>query len=371
MGYCLATLWHERQRFLPAVLAVAFSALLVALQCGLLLGTFSIVSLPIDHTAAHVWVTAPGVASVDVGLTIPELWLSRLSLAEVERSEVYLQSFAFWQKPGGGSELCIVVGSRQHDGALGAVHELTPELRTRLMEPGTVVVDEAELGRLGLARGLDERAEVNGRRVRVVGLVRGLKGLAGPYLFCSVETAQQLLGLPTGQVTYLLARCRPGADAAAVVARLRRYANLTAFTSTEFSWHSRLHWLFKTGAGISLGCAALLGLLVGVVITSQTLYAATAAALREFAVLRAMGVPRRRLVATVLTQALATGVLGIGLSLPVIFGLARLAALLGAKALLPPWLLAFTAAVTLAMALLAGLSALRSLRLVEPAALLR
>ena len=30
MSYSLATLWHERQRFLPGVLAVAFSALLIA-----------------------------------------------------------------------------------------------------------------------------------------------------------------------------------------------------------------------------------------------------------------------------------------------------------------------------------------------------
>ena len=44
---------------------------------------------------------------------------------------------------------------------------------------------------------------------------------------------------------------------------------------------------------------------------------------------------------------------------------------LGAKVLLPVWLLAGAAAVTLVMALLSGLAALRSLRLAEPATLLR
>ena len=52
MSFALATLWFERRRYLPAVLAVAFSALLVALQLGLLIGTFSMVSVPIDHTRA-------------------------------------------------------------------------------------------------------------------------------------------------------------------------------------------------------------------------------------------------------------------------------------------------------------------------------
>jgi TRAP-type mannitol/chloroaromatic compound transport system permease large subunit len=37
MNFALATIWHERNRFLPGVLAVAFSALLIAIQFGVLL----------------------------------------------------------------------------------------------------------------------------------------------------------------------------------------------------------------------------------------------------------------------------------------------------------------------------------------------
>ncbi len=60
MSYSLTTLWYERNRFMPGILAVAFSALLIALQCGLLLGLFSITSIPIDHTPADIWVSASG-----------------------------------------------------------------------------------------------------------------------------------------------------------------------------------------------------------------------------------------------------------------------------------------------------------------------
>ncbi len=61
MSYSLATLWYERARYLPGVLAVAFSALLIALQCGLLMGLFAITSIPIDHTHADIWMGAPHV----------------------------------------------------------------------------------------------------------------------------------------------------------------------------------------------------------------------------------------------------------------------------------------------------------------------
>src|SRR5437764_2260637 len=186
MSYALATLWYERQRYLPGILAVAFSALLIALQCGLLLGLFSITSLPVDHTHADVWIGARDVLSVDLGRPVPERFLSVVaSQPEVEHVEVYLQGFTYWSKPSGGSELAMVIGSRLGDDALGAVGELTPELRRRLTEPGTVVVDESEMARLGV-RGAGDRAEVGGRRVRVVGLVRAVKSLWGAYIFCSV-----------------------------------------------------------------------------------------------------------------------------------------------------------------------------------------
>jgi putative ABC transport system permease protein len=373
MSYALATLWFERQRFLPGVLAVAFSALLIALQCGLLLGLFSITSLPVDHTHADVWIGARDVLSVDLGRPVPERFLSVVaSQPEVEHVEVYLQGFTYWSKPTGGSELCMVIGSRLGDDALGAVTELTPELRARLTEPGAVVIDESELDRLGV-KGVGDTAEIIGRRVRVVGLTRGVKSIAGPYIFCSIRTALPLLRLPAdgGQETYVLARCHEPAQAAALVERLRDRENLSAFTSKDFSRRSRLHWLMKTKAGVALGYAAVLGLLVGAVVTSQTLYAATAAALREYAVLRALGIPRWRMAMSVLAQSFWVGVAGIALALPAVLLLANGADALGARVALPPWLLGLTVGVTMAMALISGLAALRSLRLVEPAALLR
>lgn len=371
MSYSLATLWYERQRYLPGILAVAFSALLIILQCGLLLGLFAITSIPIDHTRADIWVGAPQVLSVDLGRPIPEKYLLRLaSQPEVERCEVFLQGFMYWSKPNGGSELCIVIGSQLEDDALGALQELTPEMRSRLAEPGAIVVDEGELDRLGI-HGVGDTAEITNQRVRVVGLVRRLRSLSGPFVFCSLRTARALLRLTDMQTTYVLARCRDPREAPAVVQRLQAYRTMTAFTSEEFSLRSRLHWLTKTKAGIALGFAAALGLLVGAAVTSQTMYAATAACLREYAVLRALGIPRWRMATMVLSQSFWVGVTGVGLALPTVFALARGAGAAGVPVLLPYWLLGGAAAVTLGMAVVSGLWALRSLRLIEPALLLR
>ncbi len=373
MSYSLTTLWHERNRFLPGILAVAFSALLIALQCGLLLGLFSITSIPIDHTRADVWVSAPDVLSIDIGRPIDQgsTYAQVAEQPEVARVEFYMQGFAYWSKPRGGNELCMVVGSRLGDDSIGCVDMLTPELRSRLTEPGAIVIDESELERLGV-KGVGDYAEITGHRVRVVGLTKGIKSLAGPWVFCSLYTARDFLRLNgTEMTTYVLAKCHDPAQAPEVVSRLRESDKITAFTAADFSLRSRMHWLMKTKAGIALGYAAALGLLVGAVVTSQTLYAAVAAQLREYAVLRALGIPRWRMGLSVLAQSFWVGLIGICFALPASFALAQGADSLGAKVLLPWWLLASAIAVTMGMALLSGLAALRSLRLVEPAMLLR
>src|SRR4051812_44232594 len=87
MSYALQTLLHERQRYASGVLAVTFSAVLIALQCGLLLGLFKITSIPIDQTehngplgnSADVWIGSTAVPSVDLGKPIPESYLSRIA----------------------------------------------------------------------------------------------------------------------------------------------------------------------------------------------------------------------------------------------------------------------------------------------------
>jgi putative ABC transport system permease protein len=371
---------------------VAFSCLLIALQCGLLLGLFSITSLPIDNTSADIWVGHPDVPSVDLGRPIPAAWQSYLAMPEVERCEVYMQGFAYWDKPTGGVELCMVIGSRLASDSLGAVKALTPEMRMQLTEPGSIIIDESEFDRLGI-RGIGDYVEIAGHKVRIVNTTRGIKSLAGPYVFCNVETARPLLRLKEDQTMFILARCRTKADTEIVVKRLAEYRStqptsfnyrsgqeavntplppkMSAFSAETFSLRSRLHWLLKTKAGIALGCAAGLGLLVGAVVTSQTLYAATAASLKEYAVLRAMGIPRWRMAMTVLAQSFWVGIAGVALALPTVFALAQLGNEVGAKVLLPWQLLALAVGVTMVMAMLSGLWALRSLRLIEPVALLR
>lgn len=375
MSYALQTLWHERARYASGVLAVTFSAVLIALQCGLMLGLFKITSIPIDNTTADIWVGSTAVPSVDLGKPIPMSYLSRVQgTPGVTSVEPYIANFANFTRASGGTELCFLLAGQIDHGSAGAAVPLSREQLDALTLPNSIIVDESDLKRLGLD-GSEGKAKINGKDVKLVGTVKGLKSLAAPWVFCSLHTARHLLGflLPPDHVTYLLARCESPARAKEVVAELkdRHAGDMGAYTAEEFSTGSRLYWLFRTKAGIAIGYAALLGLVVGSVITAQTLYSATAANAKEFAILLALGIPRWRISLMVLAQSFWVGIVGIVLSYPACLALKAAARQVGADVDLRWEVLAGTAVVTVGMALVSGLFALRSVRQIEPMTLLR
>jgi putative ABC transport system permease protein len=370
--YTVSLLWHERPRFLSAVLAVACSAALIHLQWGLVLGIYAATSIPIDRTDVHVWVGGSGITNVDAGRRISMAHLSRIAgMPEVRDVEPILIDHAPWVKPDGTKGTCIIIGSRLGPASLGAVRDLTPQLRACLAEPGAVVVDRADEDRLGI-RETGQTAEVHGQRVRVAGWVDGLKGLHAPFVFCSLDTARRLLDAPTDQTTYFLVRCSDSDAGQNIAQQLDRYSELSAHTSEEFSRRTRWYWLFETPGGLATTCMASLTLLVGAVITGQALYAATTALMREYALLRALGVTRRRIATLVMAQSFGIGVGGVILSIPIVAGLGQIVEkVLEIHMVMPSRLWLVIQGVSVAMALAAGLATLRTLRHMEPMALLK
>jgi len=174
--------------------------------------------------------------------------------------------------------------------------------------------------------------------------------------------------------TFLLVKLQAGADPAAAVADIADRASIRRYdvwTARDFSDRSQLYWLFESGVGIGTGFASLLALLVGVVITSQTLSGAILASLKEFAALRALGVSNASLRNVVLEQSFWLGVIGLTLTSVLTFLTGWLGHVYHIAMDFPWWLLAGTSTLILLIALGSGLIALRPLFQADPANLLR
>ncbi len=376
MSYGLQTLWHDKIRYAAGAGAVAFSAVLMVLQVGLLLGLFETTSIPVDHTRADIWIGSQDVKSVDLGVPIAvNTHMARLTSKRgiVGQPELFLANYASVTRTDGGMERCYILGSSLDPGSAGAADVLTEQNLADLTLPDSIVIDESDLKRLTLD-GPGSRTKINGVEVTLVGTVKGMKSLAAPWIMCSLTTARKILStyLSSEQTTYLLARAESPQRAKEIVDELNaEYPDMQAHTADEFSFSCRWYWLTRTKAGIAIGYAALLGLLVGAVITAQTLYSATMASAREFATLLALGIPRRKIYGLVMEQSFWVGVAGMIVALPVVYLLALGAAAGGAKVVLRPELLAGAAAITVVTALGSGLFALKSVRNIEPMSLLR
>jgi putative ABC transport system permease protein len=375
MSLARATLRHEWRRFLPGVLSVAFAGVLMLVQLGLLLGMFGTVTVLVDDSDANLWVTSPETQSFDQSRDIPVSLTALLRLhPAVQRTETLLIHDADWRSGDDTRVAVELVGLQPHADALACPQPMRAALCAKLAEPDAVVVDEAEADKLHAAPG--RLAEVNGHRVRVVGLSQGLRSIGNTYVFASWQTARELTETTLNGddvATFLLARTaapKPEPVRDDLQALLHRSA-YRVWTAQEFSQHSQSWWLLESGVGAGFLFSSLLGLVIGTVITSQTLRGVILASLREYATFRAIGVPAARLGAVVLEQSLWIGAIG-GLVTLVVSGLAVVLAQVFYVPLVLTWWAVLTAVlIGLLTAAISGLMALRELYRLQPAELLR
>ena len=370
-----SSLIHESRRYLAAVLAVSFAGLLLIVQMALLLGLFGSVSLAIEQSKAALWIGYRNTQSVDLGRDLPpgsdlQAW-QHPAVAAVERLHL---GFGDWRRDDGVAISATINAIDTRPGALAFGHLLTAEQRRLLDEPDAVLIDRADQAKLGARLG--ELAEINGKRIRVAGLVDGIRAIGGVNVLASFNTARSIdPGFITGdETTYYLVALTLGADAGKVAQELNDrhpYKRYSVWRARDFSIQSQLYWLFESGAGTGAGVATVLGLIVGIVITSQTLAASILASVKEFAALRALGVSQWALRKIVLEQAFWIGLLGLVITTILTAAVAWVGMEISIAMKFPWWLLSGSALTILAIALGSGWYALGTLYKADPATLLR
>ncbi len=370
-----ASLRYEWRRYLPAIFAVAFSGLLVLVQAALMLGMFATSAVYIDKTDADLWIGSPGTQSIELGQPIDEDIEAFLYMhPDVVQVEAFQWGFGEWRQPGQGKMGVYLIGVQTRDGSLVMNDVLNPQLKALLKEPNTILIDEAD--REKLSANVGDSAEINGIRVKIVGLTSGLKALGAVNVVTSLATARTLDSnlKQSDKVAFFVAKLRDPASAAKVKKELTPKGNLKRFevwTKAEFSELSTLFWLFESGAGIGFLFSTVIVMVVGAVITSQTLMAAVAAAIKEYATLRALGVRFAKLRTVVLEQSLWIGLIGLVIAFAMSFMLIWLAHVNYVPVAMNLTLVTFAALSVMAVALGSGLLALRQLKKADPAALLR
>jgi putative ABC transport system permease protein len=324
----LKAMLADRGKLLTSLLGVVFSVVLVNLQGGLLLGMIQKASLLVDYGRADIWVGHRHTTSVDMGTFIPERWIYRIrGIDGVERAEPYVVMFGQMIMPDGKFENVVVVGS-EATSLMGNAWVMAKGDPRAVRNPDSILVDVYDAARLGNCRIGDIR-EINNSRAQIVGMTKGIVSFTtNPYIFTTLYRARSkfggTMGIGPDQCSYFLVKAKPDVDIPTLCARIRaRVPELDVYDRQTYSLICMEFWLTRTGIGISFGLAAFLGLLVGLAVVAQTLYATVTERIKEFGTLKAMGADDHCVSHFLVAQALGNAGIGSVLGLLASLGIGQ------------------------------------------------
>jgi putative ABC transport system permease protein len=360
---------HDRLRSGVTIVGIVFAVVLLAVQLGLYVSASRMITGAVDNAVADLWVLPFGTQSFDEGAPL---------LGSAERHQVLavpgvravtplVVGFSDWRRPDSATSSVVIVGADIETKALLPWSISAGELAS-LKEPDGVGVDRSYFEELGVD-GIGDFGHVEGERARVRLVTDGIRSFTrSPYIFTTTRRARAMFGIGSQASTFLLVRTEQGADVASLKSDIAgRLESAEVLTSAEFRERNIQQWMFNTGAGVALIGGAVLGLIVGTVIVSQTLYSSTKDHLREYATLRALGSPSKYLYKVVMTQAALCAVIGYTLGMIVALLLARASLETAMPIVLTPFLAGSLLVLTVGMSAIAAAAAILKVMEIDPA----
>ena len=361
-------LFHDKIRLAVTLTGIAFSVVLMVIQWGLFQGFSTSTTGIIDHSGADLWITAKNTSYLEQAMPFNERkYYQVLATPGVSQALKYIVRWSYWKQHNGHVEAVAIIGC-DPDSAMGGPFNLVAGDPQQLKQPNAVIIDRMYASKLD-AHAIGDMVEINGYRAKVVGFTDGIRAFTtSPYIFTTFKRAQDFTVIDQNQVNFVLVKAAPGVDPKLLQAEIRRrLPDNDVFTTQEFSDSTRHYWMFTTGAGIAVLMAAGLGLIVGIAVVAQTIYATTMDHIREYGTLKAMGAPNRYILGVIMTQAAIAAAMGYAIGMAVSIFVVHGASKGGANILLTVPTAIGMLFLTVAMCIVAAIVSVNKILSLDPA----
>jgi putative ABC transport system permease protein len=297
-------------RTAAGVVGIAVALLLVLALKAIFAGMEGRLTAYIDHSGADVIVAQQGVQTMHMTQSaLPASMVAAVvRVPGVATADGILYKGAFVESLGDKSGIVALVGG-------GPVPNLvtgTPP------HAGEIAVDRALADKLAVNRG--DVVKVLGTPLRISGEVTGTAAISGSFAFVSRPTLQAMLKAPS-VLSYILVRARPGVSSQALAQRIQRQLPRVTATTRERFAASERRVVGDMSTDIVRGMI-LVGFVIGVAVAGLVAYSQTLTQLRDYGVLRALGLSARRALTVVLGQVAAMVAAGFALALALVWLLA-------------------------------------------------
>lgn len=365
----LLSLFHDRGKLLAALAGVTFATTLMLVQIGLYVGFREMSSAIISRVGGDLWVMPRGVRVID-NSEILSAGVGALAASHpcVRHARPLLYGFSTVRRQSGSRIFVSVVGFEPDPRRLFP-WSLAQGLPGDLHAPGRISVDALELRKLQIdGAPLGQGLQFDSGQVHIAALTQGIRSFTlNPLLFCELPTARRILGVAEERVSYWILDVPDPACRPSVARFIENEHDLMVRTTEDFVRSTEEFWVVGSGAGAALGFSALLGLLVGLVIVGQTLYALTKERLRELAMLKAVGASDGELVQYVAWQVAFLLVLGTALGAGAAFACRSALAGMGLSVVLSGEVLLTGLCAVSLMCVVASAASARAVLVMEPA----
>lgn len=374
----LRMLFGDRAKYLGLVFGVAFSTLLIAQQGGLFVGLMERTAGVIaDAQEVNIWVMDPQAKYIDTVRAMRNTELPRVrGVPGVAWAVPLFKANVPLKTLDGRIDNTMLLGI--DDAALiGATSRFKQGRLEDLRQPDAIAIDEAGYRRLwpGQPYTIGREVELNDHRAVIVAITDASPAFtANIIMYAPYSRAIAYSPQGRNQLTFILARAAPGLDADSVAAAISAQTGLQALSSAAFRWKTIKFFLQNTGIPISFGVVIVLGVIVGVAVVGLTFNIFVAENIRQYGALKAMGLSDTRLVGLVLLQALVVGVVGYGIGIgcaAAFFAFATQPPGELRGMYLPAWIAGLVAGLVVVIILLATISSLRRVIVLDPAIVFR
>ncbi|MBK8505701.1 MAG: FtsX-like permease family protein [Saprospiraceae bacterium] len=363
-------MWFDKAKMFGILFGMILSVFLVGQQmmiCLALLG--STVSLA-TFNQQYIWVVSPKSKQV-TDLPSLDMRLAR-SLMSVEGVfSVHPLVFSGGNlKLADGKKFPITMIGTQAPEFAGGPWNISSGNPFDMFTTGGIFLDKAntEFGKLV---SIGQYVELNGVKMRIVGLTERTEGLGVPYAFSSIEKTRAITNFPATEASAFLIKWKRNYSASSVVRAITRVIpSVKALTGKEFRSQSLKYFATSSGIVASFGLLVVFAIITGFSIVGLTMYSAVSDRIKDYGTLKAIGANNGKIRKLILLQASIYAVTGFILAYGLlIFFINATEGSLDLQ--LTPILTYALIIVTLFIAVMGSLFGMRKITKLEPAAVFR
>jgi putative ABC transport system permease protein len=304
-------LFTDRRRALLGVAGVAIALVMALTLDGIFAGTTRQVSRYIDTSPADVFVSQEGVRTIHMAISVVPVAVANeiRQLPGVDWAEPILFSSDALRAPG-GRRPSYVIGYAP--GGRGGPQTL---VGGRLPEPGEIVVDTSAATALDI--GLGDEVEVLGRTWLVSGITIGMTSIVNTSVYVTFDDLATVLG-SQNVASYVLVGTEGDPEAVADSIEVA-IPGVESQTRPRFSAEERS--VVREMSTDLLSIMSFAAFLVGLAVIGLVLYGTVLSRLRDFGVMKALGLGRSGVTRLVLAQAMWTVMTAFFLAVAATFGI--------------------------------------------------